>query len=119
MKKDPKLHVIHILESIEEVRGYIPSEATLHENRMAYQAALRVLQTLAESASKLPTEMTNQFPDIPWQTIYRFRNVIAHDYLDDYNREMLWKVIAHELSPLEKAMLALLPDWNEIKKRRQ
>lgn len=119
MIKDPKLHIVHILESIEEIAEYAPSERTLYENRMAYRATLRVLHTLAESASKLPQEMTRQFPHIPWQKISRFRNVIVHDYLDDYNRELIWRVIANELEPLKNAMLILLPEWESIRKKKR
>lgn len=118
MSKDYRLHVLHVLESIEELHEYAPTQEVLCNQKMAYRAALRVLQTLAESASKLPTDIQQRFPSIPWKQIYDFRNVIAHDYLDDYNQELIWNVIEKELFPLEKAMLTLLPEWKEMREER-
>lgn len=46
-------------------------------------AILWRLQTLADAAAnKLPDELKERNPDIPWKLLAGFRNVAAHAYLD-------------------------------------
>ena len=44
-------------------------------------------------------------PDIPWEQIYRFRNVAAHDY-ERIALERIWEVVRTHLPPLERAIAA-------------
>ncbi len=110
--KDELAHIRHIVECIERIEDYIGPDKREHErSRMVYDALLRNLQTMSESASKLAPATQAGYPAIEWKKIAAFRNVIAHDYLGDYEPHIFWDVLQHKLPELKTAML------EEMKKR--
>ena len=70
---------------------------------MAQDAVLRRLETLADAAHRLPEEVKARHPHIPWEQVYRFRNVAAHDY-ERIELERVWEVIETHLPPLKRAI---------------
>jgi uncharacterized protein with HEPN domain len=39
------------------------------------------LEVIGEAAKRVPAEVQQRYPDIPWRAIIGMRNIIAHDYL--------------------------------------
>jgi uncharacterized protein with HEPN domain len=76
------LHFLHILECIERIDSYTEKNRELFLNdRKTYDAVVRNLQTMAESTQKLPQETKDKYPNIKWNQIAGFRNILVHDYL--------------------------------------
>jgi uncharacterized protein with HEPN domain len=50
-------------------------------DRKTQSAVLRELQTLSESTQKLSDEFKEKHPEVPWQNIAGFRNILVHGYL--------------------------------------
>jgi uncharacterized protein with HEPN domain len=44
-------------------------------------------------------------PNIPWQRIAGFRNILVHDYLGGIDATLVWRVIEAELPALKEAVL--------------
>lgn len=65
----------------------------------AYDAALRRLQTIAESTQRLSDGVRMRHPAIPWVQIAGFRNRVVHAYLD-VDPELVWSVITDDLPAL-------------------
>jgi uncharacterized protein with HEPN domain len=61
---------------------------------------LRRLQTLAESTQRLSDALKQAHPEIPWQSIARFRNRLVHAYLA-VDLDLVWAVIEKDLPPVE------------------
>jgi uncharacterized protein with HEPN domain len=101
--KDPKLYLIHIKESLQAIERYAGnmSAAQLIADDKTYNAVLRVLQTMSESTKRLPDAIKAKYPDIQWQDIAGFRNVLVHDYLGDYDAHIIWNVIKDKLPGLK------------------
>jgi len=53
----------------------------LIENRDEILSVLRNLQTLAESARRTAEALRAREPDVAWEAIAGFRNVLVHDSL--------------------------------------
>jgi uncharacterized protein with HEPN domain len=107
----------HILESSEDIRSFlegVSSAKDLENDRKTWFAVLRVLQTLAESAHKLPEDIKQRHSAIPWADFRDFRNGLAHDYLGDLPPERVWEFINDYLPPLETAMLSHIPNWKTL-----
>jgi len=62
---------------------------------------------LAESAQKLSAESKELHPEIFWQGIAGFRNVLVHDYLG-INHERARAVVEEELPKLKAVATSLL-----------
>jgi len=80
--KDDRVYLDHVLECIQWIVVYTAEgrEAFLSD-RKTQSAVLRELQTLAESAQRLSPALKNSHPEVFWQGIAGFRNVLVHDYL--------------------------------------
>lgn len=108
--KDPALYLVHIAESIAKIERYTKNDPAALADAMVYDAVLRNLQTLSEAAQKLPDDVKQRHPTIPWQNIAGFRNVLVHDYLNGIDIAIIRRVIAQELPALKAAVLAELPE---------
>ena len=80
--KDDAIYLLHIKESIRRIEentsngyGHFTGSHTIQD------AVLRNLQTIAESTQRLSEEIKAKHPEIEWQRIAAFRNVLVHDYL--------------------------------------
>ncbi len=67
--------IYHIEEYTENGREHFLN------SKLAQDAVVRNLQTLAESSQRLSMECKEAFPLITWREISGFRNILAHDYL--------------------------------------
>ena len=66
---------------------------------IAYDAIVRHIFIIGEATKQIPREIKEQFPDMPWRSMARMRDVLAHRYfrLDDYT---LWAVVETEIPRL-------------------
>ena len=61
-----------------------------------YDATLRNLELIGEAAARVPSDVGEAHPHIPWRRIIGTRNRLAHDYLgiDD---DMIWDIVQTEI----------------------
>lgn len=78
MNKAWQVYAQHILDAIERIRR-IQQRGDLTRDEVLYDATLRNLQTLSEATQRLPVELKQAYPAIPWQQISDFRNILVHN----------------------------------------
>lgn len=112
------VYVEHILKSILHIEKYVVgcNRATFSKERMRYDAVLRNLQTMAEATQRLPEEVKDRYPAIPWKDISGFRNILVHEYLGDLDDDIVWSIIDHELQPIKIVMQEILRNKNRTPK---
>ena len=66
-------------------------------------AVARSLQTLAESTARLSQAIKDTEPNIPWDQIRGFRNVLAHDY-QNLELPAIRDVLENDIAPLQAAV---------------
>ncbi len=110
MMKDPLVYADHILRSVSQIEKYIEgyNRETFSKDKMRYDAILRNLQTMAEATQRLPEEIKENYPNIPWKDIAGFRNILVHDYLGDLDEDIIWSIVVHELRPIKEAIKEIL-----------
>lgn len=79
------------------------SRAVFDASRLVQDAAIRNLQTLAESSQRLSSEIKSTEPQVPWRDLSGFRNVIVHGYLG-VDLGAVWLVIEQDLPALAEAV---------------
>ncbi|WP_172822329.1 HepT-like ribonuclease domain-containing protein [Magnetospirillum moscoviense] len=62
------------------------------------------------AAQRLPDDVKARHPEIPWQRIAGFRNILVHDYLGGIDNSLVWRVIQDELPRLKGVVAAELAD---------
>jgi len=70
---------------------------------------LRNLQTMAESSRRLSPALKIAHPEIDWQGISDFRNVLVHDYLG-LNLSLAWKIRLERLPELRVHIRAMIEE---------
>ena len=106
MAKDPGLYADHILEAItnieEGLEGYDFEKFRM--DRKARQLLERNLEIISEASRKLPKDLKDKEPDIPWKAIAGIGNMLRHDYHKTYP-VVLWETVVKDLQPLKSAIL--------------
>lgn len=115
--KDDRLYLIHILEGVSRIEKYTADgrDAFMRDSK-TQDAVLRNLQTLAESTQRLSAALRAAHPDVDWERIAGFRNVLVHDYLG-INMARVWEIVAHGLPELKHQVQTILQELGESPQR--
>jgi len=101
--KDETVYLDHIIECIDWISKYsADGEKAFFEDRKTQSAVLRELQTLSESTQRLSPALKERHPEVFWQGITGFRNLLVHDYLG-IKLERIWEIVEKELPLLRAA----------------
>lgn len=102
-------HLWDMLDAARQVAEFsagLGLEQLLADARTRY-AIERALEIVGEAARRVSAETSAQHPEIPWQGIIGFRNVLAHEYgAIDYRR--LYTVVSEGVPALIAALEAIL-----------
>ncbi len=86
-----KIRISDILDGIEHIKVYT-QDMTLSEfqsDQRTIDAVLRNLEIIGEAARHTPKEITNRYPDIPWDEMRAMRNIVIHEYFG-VNLNIIW-----------------------------
>jgi len=106
--KGDSVYLHHILECITRIEENISKGHELFmESHTLQDAVMRNLQVVAESTQRLSDKVKSSQPEIEWDRIVAFRNVIVHDYLGiDLN--VIWQITHRDISELKQAVISML-----------
>jgi len=112
--RDPKERVRDILEAIAAIERYRDRDRSAFEKDELLQVwFLRHLQIIGEAARRLPEEVRNLAPDIPWHKIIGMRNVLVHGYFA-IDLDAVWNAVQQDIPLLKPAVEALLRKLEQL-----
>lgn len=108
MKKDPKIFLQHILESISEIEKDIKDvpENKFLKSIQIQDAVIRRLEIIGEAAKNIPGDLKKQYALVPWKKISGSRDVLIHDYFE-VDIESVWDTITKDIPKLKKEIKKL------------
>ena len=77
---------------------------------MRYSAVIREFEIIGEAVSKLPEHIKTGNPDIHWQDIKDFRNILVHEYFG-VDLEIVWNVVKDDLLILYETLKQAKKDY--------
>ena len=109
MKKDPKILLLDILDSIEKIEEYTKniSEDRFFNDLQIQDAVVRRVGIIGEAVKNLPASFRNKYSDIPWKKIAGTRDIIIHDY-SGIDVNLVWEIVNKDILKLKKQILELL-----------
>jgi uncharacterized protein with HEPN domain len=104
-KRDWTLFLQDMLDIIGKIGQYTSGmsfQDFLQDSR-TQDAVVRNLEVLGEAARRIPPDIQERYPEIPWAQIVGLRNRLIHGYfLVDYG--IVWEIVQNELSPLREKL---------------
>ena len=100
-KHDPELTLRQILRYAEEAVDISQGKTrhNLDQERLLNLALTRLIEMLGEAANRVPEEVRNRHPDLPWLQMIAARNRLIHGY-DSVDFDILWAIIQNDLPAL-------------------
>lgn len=68
-------------------------------DRRTVYAVIRCLEIISEASRRLPDDLKDRHPRIPWANMAGAGNVYRHDY-EDIADDMIWRTVRDSLGPL-------------------
>ncbi len=100
-RHDPKVTLLQIADYARKAidlcsRNTLPEILADWKNCLALERALEVL---GEAVKRLPEELRNRNPAIPWKLMAGMRDRVSHGY-DSIDYETLWDTVRQDIPPL-------------------
>jgi len=114
MKRTYKDYILDVLSSIQEI-GEFTKDMNFEEfikDRKTVNAVIRSLEVMGEAVKKIPVEIRDRYPEIPWKYIAGMRDKLIHEY-HGVDLEIVWEVVKKEVPPLKQLFEKILTELEE------
>ena len=114
-ERDSRLYLSDILDSGAAIQEFVKglSFEEFCNDRKTYSAVIREFEIIGEAVGKLTDELKRKYPDVEWQDIRDFRNLLIHEYFG-VDLEIVWNIIQDDLPVLMDAVREILRPENKI-----
>ncbi len=92
--------------------GYIQEDTKgmtyedFEDNRLVRQAVERNLEIIGEALNKIPEDIRNKYPEVPWREIVGVRKFVIHQYFQA-SQEIEWSIVTEDLGILKEKLLII------------
>lgn len=108
-KREWKLFIEDILESIEKIEEYIRNTEfdDFKKDNRTIDAVVRNLEIIGEAAKNIPEDVRVKYQNVNWRGMAGLRNRIIHKYFG-VDLKIIWLIIKEELPRLKAQIEQIL-----------
>ncbi len=94
-----------IISSITDIHDFVITMTydQFIKDRKTTNAVIRCLEIIGEAAKKIPGDVRDQYPLVPWKEIAGMRDKLIHEYFG-VDLGIIWETITNDLADLEAAV---------------
>ncbi len=75
-------------------------------------AVVRALEIIGEATKRLPKELRQRYPELPWRGMAGMRDRIIHGY-DTVDLQIVWDVVRGDIPQIKPRIQQILSDYEE------
>jgi uncharacterized protein with HEPN domain len=103
--RDYKLYVDDIITECKNIKKFVDGIGydEFTQNLEKVYAVAKAFENIGEAVKNIPKEITDNYPQIPWNEIAKMRDVLTHHYfgVDD---KVLWDTLHTDFDEFEKTI---------------
>ena len=113
-KRDPLETLRQMREFAVEARDLAAQRdrVALDEDLGFRRHAERIAELIGEAATRLPDDLREAWPEVPWKQMIGMRNWLIHGY-DAVDLDVLWAIINNDLGPLTRQLELIVAKTGE------
>ena len=106
--RNAREYLLDILEAIQRIEKYTDKGRKLFDTDELVQTwVIRHLQIIGEAARKLPVEVKEKHPAVPWAKIIGMRHILTNHYFE-IDEDAVWAAVEKHLPELKRQVEAIL-----------
>ena len=109
--RDCREHLADILNAAQKALDFVAGmsyEDFLADDKTIY-AVIRALEIIGEAAKRIPPDLRDLHPQVPWRSMAGIRDKLIHNYVN-VHPEVVWRTVTEDLPPLLPMLRRVLVD---------
>ncbi len=105
MKRDYKLYINDIKESVQQIEEYMQgvNEEAFNKDKKLQDAVIRRLEIMGEASRNIPRALKEKNKHVLWFDMSQFRDFISHSYFN-IGLLTIWKTVKEKLPQIKESL---------------
>lgn len=103
--------ILDAMEKAEEVVQGVTYDQFATDYRIHF-VVTRALEIVGEATKRLPMDLRQKYPDVPWREMAGTRDRIIHGY-DKVDLEIVWGIVKRRIPIVKPLIQQILVDYGE------
>ncbi len=106
------LYLSDIVEAADHIAQFIAEVdfPAFLQSEMLRSAVVQKLVVIGEAAARVPNELADRHPEVPWPQIIAFRNILVHAYFG-IDWDIVWRAATNRCPVLRVQIACILAEF--------